>query len=205
MTKIFKVKNKETPNKAADCLNKNGVIIYPTETLYGIGCLAFNSESCKRILEIKNRPENKGMILLVRDKKMLEKYFKIRGKYLKEYINTKKPLTLILESKVDFPAAIVGENKNIAVRISKNPFVKQLFNYIDEPLTSTSANISGKSNSNDFKDIYKGLINKVDLIVDSGSLPPSLGSTILDLTQTPPKVLREGDLTKDELKEFTHG
>lgn len=184
---------------------KGGIIIYPTETLYGIGCLAFNSSSCEKILAIKNRPVNKGMIVLVKDENMLDKYFKIKKTHLEKYLKIKKPLTLILKTKINFPSPILGENKNVAVRISQNSFVKDLFNYIEEPLTSTSANLSGKGNQNDFDAICKDFINKVDLIVDSGSLPTALGSTILDLTQSPAQILREGNLNKKELEEFING
>lgn len=205
MSKLIKATNTEAAKEAAKHLNSKGVIIYPTETLYGIGCLAFDEESCERILDIKNRPGNKGMIVLVRDGVMLNKYFEIEKRYLEKYLKIKKPLTLILSPKIEFPAQIKGDNKNIAVRISSNNFVKNLFDYINEPLTSTSANISGKENSNDFEDVYKAFINRVDLIVDSGSLPSSLGSTILDLTQSPPKVLREGNLNKKNLEDFIYG
>ncbi|MGH7886039.1 MAG: L-threonylcarbamoyladenylate synthase [Thermodesulfobacteriota bacterium] len=205
MTKIIKAGDQNLYSEAADCLNNGGVIIYPTETLYGIGCLAFSESSCNRILDIKKRPENKGMILLVKDEFMLNKYFRIDKSSLEKYLRIKKPITLILETKTSFPIAVLGENVNVAVRISQNIFVKKLFNLIDQPITSTSANLSGTHNLLDIKTICKNFNNKVDLIIDSGSIPSSNGSAIVDLTQTPPVLIREGDLTRKDIKELING
>lgn len=205
MTKIIRLEEKNLYKEVKDCLSNGGIIIYPTETLYGIGCLAFNENSCNKILDIKKRSENKGMILLVRDEFMLNKYFKVEKKYLERYLNIKKPLTLIVESKIPFSKPILGNNKNVAVRISQNIFVKNLFKHIDQPLTSTSANRSGTQNLLDFESIYKNFADNVDLIIDSGSIPPSKGSTIVDLTKTPPLIIREGDLTNKDIQEFIYG
>ena len=87
-----------------------------------------------------------------------------------------------------------------------NPlFVKELFNHIDEPITSTSANISGSGNLVEIEDICEYFFNKVDLIVDSGNIPHSSGSAIVDLTKNPPIIIREGDLSTGEIKEFLSG
>ena len=205
MTKIVKTSDSNPFTEISKCAFSGGVFIYPTETLYGIGCLASNENGCKKILEIKNRAENKGLIILVKDAKMLNDNFLIEKELLIRYSKLNKPLTLILRCKKLFPKIVSGRTNKIAVRISSNNFIKELFNHINEPITSTSANISGGGNLLTFTDIYKQFKNKVDLIVNSGNLPPSKGSSILDLTEEPPVIIREGDLTKKEIEEFLNG
>lgn len=110
------------------------------------------------------------------------------------------PLTIVLRERKEFPKLISAGSKKIAVRISRHPFVMNLFNFIDFPITSTSANISGDRNLLEFNQILETFNEKVDLIVDSGNIPPSKGSTIVDLTTDPPQILREGDIKKEELE-----
>ncbi|NIP31503.1 MAG: threonylcarbamoyl-AMP synthase [Candidatus Dadabacteria bacterium] len=204
MTKLIKDSDPSVFKEIANCVKNSGVFIYPTETLYGIGCLASNESACEKIVEIKGRSENKGLIVLVKDKKMLEDHFIINKEITNKYLKIDKPLTLILESKTEFPRVVSGGTNKIAVRISSNIFVQKLLNLLNEPITSTSANISGKENLFEFDDIYNNFNNKVDLIVNSGNIPPSKGSAILDLTKKPPTVIRKGDLTDSEIKEFLY-
>ena len=104
--------------------------------------------------------------------------------------------------KRDLPDLISAGTGKVAVRISNHPFVRRLFELISEPLTSTSANISGEENLFNFNEIYGTFKGKVDLIVDSGNLSPSKGSTVIDLTVKPPRIVREGDISREALREF---
>jgi L-threonylcarbamoyladenylate synthase len=112
------------------------------------------------------------------------------------------PLTLVLNDKGKLPGLITAGTGKAAVRVSADPFVRGLFNVLEGPLTSTSANLSGGENLLEFEYIYDTFNGKVELIVDSGNIPPSKGSTIVDATATPPAILREGDITARKLKEF---
>ena len=182
-----------------------GVIIYPTETLYGIGCLAFNRDACRRTVKIKRRSEDKGLIVLVRDTEMLDRHFHVSAELLERYSGSQKPLTLILHPKSSFPEEVSGGRNSVAVRISTSPFVKELLRRVGEPITSTSANISGTENSNRFTDIRRNFSSGIDVIVDSGTLPLSMGSAIVNLTTTPPEIIREGDLSVTEIEKILHG
>lgn len=142
-------------------------------------------------------------MVLVRDCAELEANFFISKKHLDAYDRIKtKPLTLILESKTIFPDRYVSAEGRVAVRVSSNRFVEEMFNYLDDPIISTSANVSEKENLFDIKDIINVFIGKVELIADSGNLPPSKGSTIVDLTVSPAKIIRKGDINASELEEF---
>ena len=203
MTLIIKTDESGAPETTASILNAGGVIIYPTETLYGIGALVFCEDAVQRIYEIKGRPSGRPIPILVKDTDMLERVAEVNDCALSL---AKKfwpgALTLVLKEKGRLPALITAGTGKVAVRVSSNKFVKRLFQFIDSPLCSTSANISGEKNLLSFDYIRSTFRNKVDLIVDSGNIPPSKGSTIIDTTVRPPKLIREGDVTARELKEF---
>ncbi|HEX3033602.1 MAG TPA: L-threonylcarbamoyladenylate synthase [Thermodesulfobacteriota bacterium] len=203
MTEVIKEDNPESPQIVSSILKREGIIIYPTETLYGMGAIASNEESVSKIFEVKGRPHGKPIPILVRDRDMLAEFAEITeqaSKLIDAFLPG--PLTLILKEKKNLPVLITAGTGKVAVRISRHPFVKRLFNLVSEPITSTSANISAGENLFSFDEIYRVFKDKVDLIIDSGNLPPSKGSTVVDLTVEPPVVVREGDISKEELKEF---
>jgi len=203
LTKVIKESGSKSVQRTASILRGGGVIIYPTETLYGIGALALNEVAVEKIFQIKGRPEGKPIPILVRDKEMLSKFAELTEE---SHILVDRflpgPLTLVLREKEKLSGLITGGTGKVAVRISRHYFVRSLFELIDEPITSTSANISGEENLFNTSEIRDRFEGKIELIVDSGNLPPSKGSTIVDLTVKPPLVLREGDISKRVLEEF---
>lgn len=203
MTVIIKTDDPEAPEAAASILNSGGVIIYPTETLYGIGALVFFEDAVRRIYEVKGRPSGNPIPILVRDTDMLERVSEI-NEFALSLAKKFWPgaLTLITRDIGRLPKLITAGTGKVAVRVSSGKFVTHLFKFIDSPLCSTSANISGGDNLLSFDYIRSTFEDKVDLIVDSGNIPPSKGSTIIDTTVRPPRLLREGDITAMELKEF---
>ena len=174
MTEIIKEENPESPAIAALMINNGGIIIYPTETLYGLGANALSEISVRRVFIAKGRPYGKPIPILVKDIEMFDEVANVTEQASK-LIGSFLPgaLTLVLNEKINFPGLITADTGKVAVRISNHPFVKQLFKYISQPLTSTSANISGQDNLYDVNSIYDAFNSKVDLIIDSGSLHPS--------------------------------
>jgi L-threonylcarbamoyladenylate synthase len=203
LTEVIKEKNPESPAIAALMINNGGVVIYPTETLYGLGANALSEISVRRVFVTKGRPYGKPIPLLVRDIEMFREVAIVTeqaSKLIRSFLPG--PLTLVLDEKINFPGLITADTGKVAVRISNHPFVKQLFRYISQPLTSTSANISGGDNLYDIKGIYDAFNSKVDLIIDSGTLHPSKGSTVVDLTKSPPSIIREGEISRELIEEF---
>ena len=200
---VVKEENPDSPKIVASVLNNGGIIIYPTETLYGLGALAVNEESTKKVFAIKGRLQTNPIPILVRDKEMLSEYVEVTGeasRLIEKFLPG--PLTLVLKEKKSLPHFISAGTGNIAIRISRHPFVRRLFDLLSQPITSTSANISDQQNLFSFDEIYKTFSNKVELIVDSGNLPRSKGSTVIDLTVKPALLIREGDISGERLKEF---
>jgi len=200
---VVKEENPDSPKIVASALNNGGIIIYPTETLYGLGALAVNEESIKKVFAIKGRLQTNPIPILVRDKEMLSEYVEVTdeaSRLIEKFLPG--PLTLVLKEKKSLPHFISAGTGNIAIRISRHPFVRRLFDLLSQPITSTSANISDQQNLFSFDEIYKTFSNKVELIVDSGNLPRSKGSTVIDLTVKPALLIREGDISGERLKEF---
>ena len=192
--KIIKADSPDAISKTLQTLTNGGVIIYPTETLYGLGALISSSQAAERIFQIKGRNHDISLPILVRDFEMLEDYASVPVNYA-EIVrkNMPGPFMAILNLKKDTNQIITGGKAQIGIQISSNKFVKLLMEQVDVPLISTSANISGTDNIYDINALISLFENKVDLIIDSGSISPSKGSTIVDFTVEPPQIVREGD------------
>lgn len=201
--KVMKAENPQAVDRALQVLMAGGVLVYPTETLYGLGALVSSTEAVERIFHIKGRDSNMSLPILVRDFKMLEEYASMPAKY-KEILQKLMPgpFMAILKLNSDLNPLITGGKDTIGIRISSNNFVTLLMEELNVPLISTSANLSGTANIYDIDSLISVFGDKVDLVVDSGSISPSKGSTIVDFTIDPPRILREGDLSKAEIEQY---
>ena len=192
--KIIKADSPDAISKTLQTLTNGGVIIYPTETLYGLGALISSSQAAERIFQIKGRNHDISLPILVRDFEMLDDYASVPVNYAEMVRkNMPGPFMAILNLKTEINRLITGGKDKIGIRISNNNFVTYLMEKLDVPLISTSANISGTDNIYDINALISLFENKVDLIIDSGSISPSKGSTIVDFTVEPPQIVREGD------------
>ncbi len=203
-TETVKTSEPGAAQKAARAVLSGGVVVYPTETLYGIGGLASRRDVAARVSRIKKRPDGKPFPVLARDIGMLSRYFVISEKQKDAYRKMfPLPLTLVLRCKnTDFFPPQISKDGKTAVRVSHGEFVRGLFELLDEPLISSSANISGGQNLSCGEEAGRIFGGTVELIVDSGNLPPSKGSAIADLTGETPEILRKGDLDTEQTSEF---
>ena len=176
-------------------LKSGGVIVYPTETVYGLGGNAFEERAVNKIIKIKSRRESKPLIILVKDFEMAERLCEISRfeRVLKRY--WPGALTGIFKAKVPFSEGVISKEGAVALRVSAHPFVEELFKSIDFPLISTSANRSGGKACLNIEQVKRSLAvtyELVDFTIDGGELPSSLPSTLVNSTITPPKILRQG-------------
>ncbi len=176
-------------------LKKNGVIIYPTETSYGIGCKLTDINSIKRIREIK-QDRIKPFLIIVADKKMAENYAEINSEAEKLLNAFKGHLTLIVPKKNKIPEEVSKEK--IALRISSNETALGIVKELNEPIISTSANLSGKKPIYSFDKAVKVLSKKVDFIIDDGILEENKPSTIYYVKEK--KIIRQGKITLKEIE-----
>lgn len=157
-----------------DFFKRGKVVVYPTDTIYGIGCAATNKKAIERIYKIKKREKKKPLLVLVSSLAMVKKYCRInkeQEEYLKKlWGKNKKPTTVLLNSKKILPKELTGEENILAVRLPKNEFLVEIIKKIKYPIISTSANISGWKYDGDPEKIKKIFRNKIDLFVDAGEL-----------------------------------
>lgn len=206
--KIIKINPKNPSLKAiklaASIIKKGGAVIYPTDTIYGIGVNALDKNAVRKVYKIKERPENKPLSIVVSDLKMAKKYCIIE-KPQEEIFSALLPgaFTLVFRAKASRSNKILTTyNRTLSIRIPKHKIVSMLSKELKIPFTATSANISGLPGSGDISKILKQLgINKkkpdlsvnqrIDLVLDAGILPKKNPSTIIDLTGKEPKIIRK--------------
>jgi L-threonylcarbamoyladenylate synthase len=152
--------------KCIEVLNSNGLILYPTDTIWGIGCDATSAAAIKKIYELKKREEKKSLIILVSDERMVEDYVKdLSPKILLYLSQQKKPTTAIFKNAAHLPGILINEDGSIAIRITKDKFCKAVIQQLQKPLISTSANISGAPYPKNFLEVSEEIKNGVDYIV----------------------------------------
>jgi L-threonylcarbamoyladenylate synthase len=152
--------------KAIETLKNGGVILYPTDTIWGIGCDATNEDACQKISQIKNRPENKSFIILVDSVQMIEKYIPEFPDVCYDLIDVSdKPLTIIYPNARGLAPSILADDGSVGIRVTKDPICLKLIRSMRKPLVSTSANLSGEANPSCFADVNQQIKDEVDAIV----------------------------------------
>jgi L-threonylcarbamoyladenylate synthase len=188
--------------EAVKVLREKGVIIYPTETLYGLGANPFFPEAMERIYAVKGRAAAKPIPFLIKDHEMLGALVEAVPPLGRELMERywPGPLTLIFRAKKGLAPPLRGKDGFIGLRISSHPVARRIVEAMDAPLTSTSANLAGGEDLMDGKQLAQLFGNQVDLIIDSGKVP-GIGSTVVDLTVEPPRIVRQG-MIKNPLGEL---
>jgi L-threonylcarbamoyladenylate synthase len=147
-------------------LQSDGIILYPTDTIWGVGCDATNANTIQKIFRLKKRSEKKSMIILVSDENMIRDYVLNPSEKILDFISsTKKPTTAIFKNAIHLPANLINEDGSIGIRIAKDEFCQQLIYQLTKPLVSTSANISGEKFPQNFSEVSDEIKNGVDYIV----------------------------------------
>ncbi len=181
-------------DKGRKIIQHGGIIVYPTDTLYGLGASVFEEEAVKRVYEIKKRPRHLPLPIIVSsidDIKNVAIFNDVACKLAKKFLPG--ALTIILEKKDVIPSIVAG--KKIAVRVPDNDIAREL---ATKPITATSANIHGGEEPVTIEIAKKQLGNKVDMYIDGGKLP-GIPSTIVDVSEKKIKIIREGVIKKERL------
>ncbi len=193
------------PEGLVSILKGEGVAVIPTETLYALVARAFSLEAVERVLAIKKRAGEKTLALFFSDLEEVKRYFhfsplalKLAGRFLPG------PLTLVLRPTLSFPSYLIGPSGGVGVRVSGHPLPRRLVKALGEPVTATSANISGAPDPLTVEEMPGELIQEVDLVVDGGNVG-GVSSTVLDLTSGAPRVLREGAVSLEDLQGVLNG
>jgi len=156
----------EDIEQSLNALNKGGLILYPTDTVWGLGCDATDPEAVAKIYALKKRADGKSMIVLLADEKNISKYVSEPDPKIFDYIKgIHKPTTFIYEGGINLATNMIQDDGTVGIRITKDPFCKQLIKRFGKPLVSTSANISGYPAPAIFMDVDIAIKSGVDYIV----------------------------------------
>ena len=151
---------------AIETMRRGGLILYPTDTIWGIGCDATNKEAVRRIYQIKKREDSKSMIILVADERDVLQYVAAHDLSVFDFIEEQtRPTTIIFEHAVGLPDSLIAEDGSIAIRIARDEFCRHLMKRLRKPIVSTSANISGQASPKFFTEVSEEIKNAVDHIV----------------------------------------
>jgi len=170
----------------------HGIFVYPTDTIYGLGCDIFDKRAFEKLVMAKNRPQDKKFSIIVSDLKMLRQYAVITKKQetlLKKYLPG--PVTFILKASDKLPKYLTNEFGTVGIRIPRNRLSIELVKALNHPIITTSFNLGGAPVITDPSKTPKVLQKLIDVILDAGEIG-DLGSTIVDLTGKKPIILREG-------------
>jgi L-threonylcarbamoyladenylate synthase len=174
-------------------LNKGGCILYPTDTIWGIGCDATDEEAVEKVFLIKERPSNKSLIILVAEERDVLKYVANPDLRVFDYLqHTVKPTTVIYDNAIGLAGSLVNEDGSIGIRIVRDEFCRHLIKRFRKPIVSTSANLSGKPSPSNFTDIDEKIKERVDYIVQhrQNEKGTSASSSIIKWEKGKPIVVR---------------
>jgi L-threonylcarbamoyladenylate synthase len=191
-------------NTIVGILQRGGVIAYPTDTFYGLGANCFLKKAIQRIYRMKKRELSKPLSALISDRNMVHRLaVEIPSLFwdLTEQF-WPGPLTVVLKASSDLPGEMLGPGASVGIRLPDVSWLRGLIAKMDFPITATSANISGEKEIENPKKIQAIFSGKVDLIVDGGKTGGILPSTVVDLSSSRPKILREGAVPRSDLEKY---
>ena len=187
----------------SEIIKNGGIVVFPTETVYGIGTNGLNKEAISRLYEVKQRPTSKPISLLVSSIDMVDMVarditdmeYKLMDKFFPG------PLTIILKKKSNVPDNLTNNTDTVGIRMPDNIIAKKLIEYAKVPIATPSANISGKPSGTDINYIMENFKDKVDYYIDGGQSKLGIGSTIVKVENGYPLILREGSISKEQIFE----
>jgi len=196
--------SQETQARAAIIISQGGVIAFRTDTFYGLGADPLNQDAIRKVSELKGRGDAKPILLLISDLRELDRFISEQSK---SFISIAErfwpgPLTLIGIARAELPIELTLGTQTIGVRLPADENVRALVRVCGGGLTATSANISGQPPALSAKDVEHYFAQGIDLIIDGGEVTATQPSTVLDLSKPEPRLIREGAVSRGELKEF---
>jgi L-threonylcarbamoyladenylate synthase len=188
--------------QAASILRAGGLAAFPTDTVYGLGTLVWNPASVARIYRAKARPPEKAIPVLLASLEQVALLGVEPSAQLRELAKHfwPGPLTLVLPCGPQVPDIVTAATRTVAVRVPDHAVALQLFELAGQPLAVTSANRSGYASPLAAGEVMDQLAGRIDVVVDGGACPGGVPSTVLDLTATPRRILRQGPVTAADLE-----
>lgn len=190
--------------KPAEIIKSGGIVIFPTETVYGIGTNVFDENAIRRIYDIKQRPLNKPISLLVSNMKMVNQVAKditqLEYKLMEKFFPG--PFTIILKKRDIVPNIVTSNQNTVGIRMPSNEITLKLIDYVGVPIATSSSNVSSKPSVTNLADIIKDFEGKADYFIDGGESRIGIASTIVQVIERTPHILRQGSITEEQIKEI---
>ena len=194
--------NNESIRQAAEIIKRGGLVVFPTETVYGLGADGLNPIAVAKIFEVKKRPAFNPLILHISDKRWLNKFSTIKNEKVDLLIKKfwPGPLTLVLPKKKNVPDIVTSGNPTVAIRMPNHEVALRLIEESGTPIAAPSANKFGHLSPTEAEHVAKYLSDKVDMILDGGKSPVGVESTIIQFHENDFYLLRPGGLSKEEIE-----
>ncbi|MCJ7511330.1 MAG: L-threonylcarbamoyladenylate synthase [Dehalococcoidia bacterium] len=202
MTRVLKADAQDALTEAVAVLKGGGLVAYPSDTVYGLGAAASDERAVARVFAVKGRPSEKALPLLLaeaEDMAPLCAEVPAAAKLLVEHF-WPGPLTLVLRRSPTFHSAALGGGEKVALRVPDHPLLRELIRALGEPITGTSANRSGRPSCRTAAEVEEELADAVDLIIDGGPSRAGQESTVVDITEDTPRIMREGAISRREIE-----
>ena len=193
--------NQEELKDVSNCLVSGGLVIFPTETVYGLGALATNPKAVDEIFIAKGRANDNPLIVHLANIEEIKKYATISNDIERKLIDAfmPGPFTIILKKKNNIPDNVSAHLDTVGIRIPSNKIANAILSYQNIPIAAPSANISGKPSGTDIADITNEFMDKVDYIIDGNNTDIGLESTVVKVIDNIPTILRPGYITKEDI------
>lgn len=200
--KVIEYLTKENLDILTKEINNNNLVIFPTETVYGIGANALSQESVSKIFEVKERARNNPLIVHLKDKEEIEKYAIVENSIEQKLIDSfmPGPFTLILKKKDIIPSVVSAGLDTVGIRIPINEIAHEFLEYVNVPIAAPSANISSRPSGTKVSDIKGEFDNLVNYVIDGGESKIGLESTVVKVIDNTPIILRPGFITKEDIE-----
>jgi len=200
-TQILPANDTEAFAHAVRLLRAGKVIAFPTDTVYGVGASGFNERAIEQLFVVKTRERGKAIPYLLADAKdLLAVAHEVPSA---AHVLAEKfwpgALTLVVPASARVPKVLIAGGDTIAVRVPNHPTTRALIDSLGSPLAATSANISGERDPGNAQEVFAQLNGRIPMILDGGATRVNIPSTVVDVTVTPPKVLRVGPISIDEI------
>lgn len=195
--------NDDTIFEIANDLKKGKIVVFPTDTVYGIGTNAYDKDACERIYEVKGRPKNKPLSILISDISMLKEMVKNISEVEQKLIDAfwPGPLTIKFKKREGIlPSVVSAGDEYVRIRLIKEDLIYKLIKTSGVPIVAPSANLSGSSTGTKIENIINELGGKVDYILDCGDIESDTVSTIVQVEDGQVLIIREGKIKKEELE-----
>ncbi|MBF0202889.1 MAG: threonylcarbamoyl-AMP synthase [Desulfamplus sp.] len=196
--------------KAAAIINAGGVVVFPAKCLYGLAADALNPEAVERVFHIKQRPLTNPLLVLIDDVCQLDSLVMPVSDNIGSFAAIALMerfwpgnITLVFHAAPNLPEALTAGTGKIGIRMPGHPVARALVRQVGRPITGTSANISGKPGCNQISQLDPEILSKVDMVLDHGILKGGMGSTVVDVTCAPVKIIRQGEIGSHDILKIT--